>query len=260
MKIINEKGSQEKIKYEIYNMQLNQEKARRYREELAKKIEFYRLEFKDAYDLPFNEGLGLGDAIRRLERYNTKCVYEFMEIPKAEKSVIYGDSIKADFPDYHFYSYFEHSYYPELYKEDREKGLAQQKNFIEHFIEEGLSNYTFQQLDDIENVVKAYIFLNSFDYRSKCSSYSCLENVVCLPNEATAMYLLEKGFIEEAHCYISKIVNLDEEQKLFGSFTFEKSTEFTQEQMQDLLSSGLLKEQTLTRKRELDLYLTNYIK
>lgn len=260
MKIINEKGSQEKLKYEIYNMQLNQEKARRYREELAKKIEFYRLEFKDEYDLPCNEGLGLGDAIRRLERHNTKCVYEFMEIPKTEKSVIYSDIIQADFPDYHFYSYFERSYYPEFCKEDREKGLAQQKDFIEHFIEEGLSNYTFKQVGDIEKLMHAYIFLNPFDYGSKYSTYSCVDNVVYLPNEIIAMYLLEKGYIEKVYYYLSKMVTIGDKRKLFANFEFEKSTEFTQEQMQDLLSSGLLEEEVLTRKLSLDLYLTNYIK
>lgn len=259
MKIINEKGSQE-IKYEIYNMQLNQEKAKRYREELAKKIEFFRLEFENEYDLLCNNGFGLKDFINNNTKNIAKYICEFREISKGEKSVIYGDSINADFPDYHFYSYFERSYRPELRKEDREKGLTQQKDFIEHFVEEGLSDYTFKHVGDIEKLMHTYIFLNHFDYRSKYSAYSCVDNVVYLPNEVITMYLLEKGYIEKVYYYLSKMVTIGDKRKLFANFEFEKSTEFTQEQMQDLLSSGLLEEEVLTRKLSLDLYLTNYIK
>lgn len=262
MKIIKVNGSQEKVKYEIYNMQLNQEKARRYREELAKKVEFYRLEFKKDYDLYRNGGLGLEDYIEKVDKSKTKYIYEFTEIPKVEESIIYGDFGDTSLPDYHLHSYVERTYAPELYKEDREKGLAEQEEFINRFIEKGLLDYNyFGQLDNTDtNHMHAYIFLNSFGYGSKHSVYSYTDNVVSLPSEIMVMYLLEKGYIEEAHYYINKIVDLEEERKLFANFEFEKSSEFTQKQMRDLQNSDILDENVLRRRLSLDSYLTNYIK
>lgn len=86
--------------------------------------------------------------------------------------------------------------------------MRQQKNFLKRFINEGIVTYDFRKFDRIENAMHAYIFLNPFDYRSKYSSYSCVDNVVWLPNEIMAMYLLEKGYIEDAHHYINKIVDI----------------------------------------------------
>lgn len=119
MKIIKVNNSQEKVKYEIYNMQLNQEKARRYWEELAKTIGFYRLEFKDAYDLPCNNGFGLKDFINNNDKNITKYVCEFRDVSKDEKSVIYGDSMKASLPDYHLYPYDELLFHTQLNKETK---------------------------------------------------------------------------------------------------------------------------------------------
>lgn len=259
MKIIKVNEGNEKVKYEIYNMYLNQEIARRYREEQAKKLEFYRLEFDDDYDLFRNNGLGLTECIQLIGKRNAKYVYEFTEIPVEEKCVVYGDFGDIISPQYSFRPYDTKALYSNYYKKEKEKGLAQQKDFINYFVEEGLSDYQFEHLDRTGYSMHAYIFLNSFGLHSSHSAYCYTDNVVWLPNEMITMYLLEKGYVEEMHYYISKI-DYEEEKKIFASFDFEKSSTFTEQQMKDLLNSGLVEEEAFTRKISLDKYITNYIK
>lgn len=263
MNIIKVNEGNDKLEYEIYNMQLNLEKARRYREEQANKIRFYRLGFSTSYDSsPINKNsLFLRDYIDGIEKSNTKYVYEFTEIPLSEQKVRCMDLWDFSLPqDYHLYAYQEGIFLTEHDLKYREKFLEQQKTFIEHFIEKGLSNYKFEtnKNTDIHHS-HAYIFLNSYGIGCNYNPYTYTDNVVCLPKEMIAMYLLETERIEEVHYYIAKI-DWKEEKKLFANFEFEKSSTFSQKQIDDLLRSGLIEEESFTRKIALDKYLTNYIK
>lgn len=264
MNIIKVIDGNNKLKCEIYKMQLNQEKARRYKEEQAKKIEFYRLGFRDSYDSSREnnrDGLFLRNYIGNIEKSTSKYIYEFTELPVSEQKVRCTDLWDSSLPpDYHLYSYQNGIFLGGNEVKHREKFLEQQETFINHFIEEGLSGYKFNSNKNTDlHHRHAYIFLNSYGIGCNFSSYTYTDNVVCLPKETIAMYLLETGRLEEAYYYIDKI-DIEEEKKLFATFDFKKSSTFSPKQIEDLLNSGLLNEGTLTRKMALDKYLTNYIK
>lgn len=256
MKIIKVNEGNEKVKYEIYNMYLNQERARRYREEQAKKLEFYRLEFKVSYDLSC---LGLINYIECIGKNGEKYIYEFTIVEKGKKgkyTAYYGEYNSLIISKYFFKPYGSLARYSNYCKEKEKEGLNQKEEFIDYFIKEGLSDYQFKHLSRSGCAMQTYIFLNSIVSDNR----DChIDNVVCLPNEITTMYLLDKGYIEEMYYYINKI-NWKEEKKIFASFDFEKSSTFTVHQMKDLLNSGLIEEEALTRKIALDKYITNYIK
>lgn len=260
MNIIQVNESNNKAKYEIYKIHLNEEKARRFREEQAKKIEFYRLSYRKECDLKRYNGLELEEYIERVGKDDTQYVYEFTEVQKARNSIAYANSIDISLPGYQLNSYDERIFYSEIFKEAYKKGIAQQESFIEQFMENGLSNYEFKHIGKIIRPIHGYIFLNSLDYRSQHSSYSCCENVVSLPNEIMAMYLLEKGMLEEAFYYINKIMGLEEENKLFSNFEFEKSSSFSQKQIDDLMDCGVIDEKEFTRKLTFDEFHVSYIK
>lgn len=204
MKIIKVIDGNNKLKYEIYKMQLNQEKARKYKEEQAKKIEFYRLGFRDSYDSSRennHDGLFLRNYIDSIEKSATKYVYEFTELPVSEQKVRYTDLWDYSLPhDYHLYSYQDGIFLNENEVKYREKFLEQQKTFINHFIEDGLTDYKFNFNKNTDfHHRHAYIFLNSYDFSCNYSPYTFTDNVVCLPKETIAMYLLETGQVEEAY-------------------------------------------------------------
>lgn len=259
MKIIKVNDSQEKLKYEIYSMQLKQEQVKKYREEQAEKLKFYSLRFENSYDSSCINGLDLVNCIGHgVGTCNRKYLFEFPEIPISEKSVVYGEGIDTSSTNYLLFPY-ECSSYSELFKEEIEQGLAQREDFKKQFIEEGLLDYDFfKHIAKTNNPMCAYIFLNSIDFGSLYYSYT--DNVVCMPNELIAMYLLEKGYIEDAYYYINKIVDLEEERKLFANFEFEKSFTFSSKQIEDLLDSGILEKEALTRKISNAKYIAKYIK
>lgn len=253
-------------KYEIYHMELNEEKARIYREEWAKKLWylFYRLEVKMDYDFPdqdpfngarYNCGLGLDGILdKRLRR-----IFELMKFHIAERAVEYSDGVTDSIKDYHLHQYYVSK---NCYKTADKEGVAQREEFLQRFIAKGLSNYDFKRFDlggfgRAHEFRCAYIFLNPFD-RDRDRDYYYTDNVVQLPIEILAMYFLEERNIKEANYYIDQMASSEDMAKLFAIYDFEKIVEVTDKQVGYIMNAFGVHDDCL-QKEALSRRITPYI-
>lgn len=227
MKIIKYDIAQDK-KYIFYDMKLNLERARKFREEQAKRIEFFKLQCRD--------NLNLSTKIVLEEN----SIYEFYQLPICEEHLEEPLIPK----EYQLYRY----------ENIKTKYANQQKEFLEKYIEEGLQDYKSKTLSK-SGYIHSYIFLNTFRkmYRKPVQKS---ENVVLLPKEAMILYLLEKGEFTYTHF---KYLDYREWQDIITNFDFEFSSSFSESEINDLVSVGLMNKMELQRKIVHDYHINPYI-
>ncbi len=227
MKIIKEhKGN-----YELYDLIENSTKARQFREENAQSLKFYRL---------INSSL------------NNKGLFSQI---KSDSKRIYELSLNTNFNAYTL------SECPEYEDSLRIKIKNQQINFIEQFIQESLSKYTFIEQKANKDDNELYIFLNSYNNyldETFCLKYYGMENVVHLPNELATQYLLEEANIK-AGLYLNRIANKKLQSQLLNTFDVDLSSTLTQKQYEDLVNLKIIDEEQFTRNRKFNAPIANLI-
>lgn len=258
MKIIKVNEVSDKSKYEIYNMQLNDKRVRIYREEQAKKIQFYRL------NITFqNEAIDFIERINSFQRAKTIC--EFEELPICDAKVICGSDFSPNpfsFSNINLSTYS--SEIPNCLTESIRKGNSQQTEFIEKFVEQGLRDYQLESSKEWD--VRSYIFLNPYVDcgNGNCGTYGYTDNVVLLPYEVVALHLLELIGMEKKSSdslwYYTDYMDLNNQNALFGNLQFSKEKTISNEEMKYLIRNNLVDQRVLTKKISLDNIFTTYIK
>ncbi len=229
--------------YEIYDLIEDVEKAKHFREENANKLKFYRL----TIDIWNYRGILLqilGDQEKEVKR-----VYELSKLPINENKFYYGDSFDGNKG-----IQYELSQYvlpvPIFDSGFREIGSKQQNEFTEQFVKEGLSNYSYRQYYNLDYQNEHYIFLNSWFY-SYNTKYNGSENVVHLPYEISAQYLLERPHLE-AGFYFNRIENPEIQEQLLNTFDIDLSSTLTEKQYEDLVKLKIINEEQFTRNLKLN--------
>lgn len=229
--------------YEIYDLIEDVEKAKQYRAEMVKYLEFYRLTI-DTWNYR-----GILLQILGNQEKEVKRVYELSKLPINENKFCYGNSFKGNKN-----SEYELSQYVlpvPIFDSDYKKiGPKQQNDFTEHLVEDGLSNYYYKQSYNLDYQNEHYIFLNSWFY-SYNTKYNGSENVVHLPYEISAQYLLERPHLE-AGFYFNRIENPKVQEQLLNTFDIDLSSALTQKQYKDLVKMRVINEEEFTRKLQLD--------
>lgn len=237
--------------YEIYNLIEKPDKAKQYRAEMVKDLEFYRLTI-DTWNYRGILLQILGDQEKEVKR-----VYELSKLPINENKFYYVDSFDGNKG-----IHYELSQYvlpvPIFDSNYRKIGPKQQNDFTEHLVEDGLSNYYYKQSYNLDYQNEHYIFLNSWFY-SYNTKYNGSENVVHLPYEIAAQYLLEQAQ-PQASIYFDKIGNPELQKKLFETFFIHLSSTITKKQIEDLAHLKLIDKEELIRKRYRDTSIASYIK
>lgn len=262
MKIIKVNDNQEKLKYEIYSMQLKQEQARRYREEQAKKIQFYRLNV----GIPFETDIFKKNFIERISSYQqTKTICELTQIPISDKKVVYGDDFSPDSSSLFTLSPYYHTYYDNE-TDIIKKGNQQQKEFLENFIEYGLTKYHLNPRREFD--LNSYIFLNPFINSSQFETFGTFgysDNFIFLPHAIMALemslYLLKNDLPAETLYYYTDYIADPKDRISFSEiFHFNKEETITKEKMENLMNGDLTQKELLTRELRLGSTFGDYIK
>lgn len=258
MKIIKVNDTNDKSKYEIYNMQLDDKRMRIYREEQASKIQFYRL------NITFqNEMTDFIEKINSFHRIKTIC--EFEELPIRDAKVICGSDFN---PNPFSFSTIELATYssetPNYLTESIRKGNNQQTEFIEKFVEHGLRDYQLKSSKEWD--VRSYIFLNPYVNCGKENrgTYGYTDNVVLLPYGVVALHLLELLEMEKESSdslwFYTDYMDSNSQNDLFDNLQFSKEKNISNEEMEDLIRGNLVDQRVLTKKISLDSIFTTYIK
>lgn len=271
MKIIRVNNSQEKVKYEIYNMQLNQEKARRYREEQIKKLRFYKLIAHSVDDIEC-----LADDIHRGisgKQRNKTIIGIDRTIPISKKEVNCNESVK--------YSFFSKGTKLYPYSEDNKFDVIDcrmQKEVIE-FISDNFEQCLFSRtdcwsVDSFSTELNCYFFPYCFVRDKRYRNNGFCANVLPLSNEMFALYLLqkleerddlegEKGDLEHYEEYLQSCINninLKNRNSLMENIRFVREATIPEKTIDALANVDIVDQHGLQLKISRDKIYTSYIK
>lgn len=243
MQIIKEK----KGNYEIYDLIENTDKAKQFREENAESIEFYRI-INDNWNFK-----GLFSQIATDHKEELKKIYELRKLPNNENPISYENAFLHNKGEQYVLSKY-HCNLSEFNASLKTKIQNQQIDFKEEFIKEGLSKYTFKENKNNGYNDELYIFLNSYNNyldEKYFLKYYGSENVIHLPYEIAAQYLLERPHLE-AGFYFNRIENPEIQEQLLNTFDIDLSSTLTEKQYEDLVKLKIINEEQFTRNLKLN--------